>query len=86
MDSDDSDVDAPVAAEVSPNGPAPDPGSAAYDVRFSQFLATSRARNSFDLARRGQIQISGGYLLVKGFQRDFVFMGRLPGRIRASPF
>ena len=76
MDSNDPDVDAADTVEVSPKGPALDPGSAAYDVRFSKFLTASRASNSFDLARRGQIQISGDHLLVKGFQRDFMFMGR----------
>jgi rhomboid protease GluP len=48
---------------------------ATFQVDFSKFWSGSRARNSFDLSRRGEISISGGALLVKAFQREMLFMG-----------
>jgi rhomboid protease GluP len=46
-----------------------------YQVRFSNFWSGSRARNSFDLSRRGQIGISGEGVVVRAFQREMLFMG-----------
>ena len=50
--------------------------SATYKVQFSRFRNRGRvARNSFNLARRGEIQFAGDKMLVRAFQREMLFMG-----------
>jgi membrane associated rhomboid family serine protease len=48
---------------------------ATYQVRFSNFWSGSRARNSFELSRRGQIGISGEGIVVRAFRREMLFIG-----------
>jgi len=48
---------------------------ATYQVRFSNFWSGSKARNSFELSRRGQIGISGEGIVVRAFRREMQFMG-----------
>jgi rhomboid protease GluP len=48
---------------------------ATYQVRFSQFWSGSRAKNSFNLSRRGQIGISDDGVVVRAFRREMLFMG-----------
>jgi rhomboid protease GluP len=48
---------------------------ATHQVRFSQFWSGSRARNSFNLSRRGQIGISDEGVVVRAFRREMLFMG-----------
>ncbi len=49
---------------------------ATYKVQFSRFWNRGRvARNSFSLARRGEIQFAGDKMLVRAFQREMLFMG-----------
>ena len=65
-------------SRASPSDPkltAPGSPDVTYQVHFSKLSAGSRARNSFDLLRRGEIIISGGALLVKAFRREMLFMG-----------
>ena len=52
-----------------------DSGNANYPVRFSRFWSGSKARNSFDLARRGEIGISDEGIVVRAFQREMFFLG-----------
>jgi rhomboid protease GluP len=52
-----------------------DSGDATYAVRFSRFWSSSRSRNTFDLARRGEIVISRDEVVVRGFRREMLFMG-----------
>jgi len=46
-----------------------------YPVRFSSFWSGSKARNSFDLARRGEIVVSDEGIVVRAFRREMWFMG-----------
>jgi rhomboid protease GluP len=48
---------------------------ATYQVHFSQFWSGSKAPNSFDLSRRGEIGISGNLLIIRAFRREMLFMG-----------
>jgi rhomboid protease GluP len=48
-----------------------------YPVRFSKFWSGSRPRNSFDLARRGEIALSAEGVSVRAFRREMGFMGSL---------
>ena len=63
-------VEAPSAMSASM-----DSGETSYPVRFSNFWSSSRARNSFDLTRRGEIEFSGAGVVVRGFRREMPFMG-----------
>jgi rhomboid protease GluP len=48
----------------------------AFKVQFSRFWNNgSRARNSFNLSRRGEIKFSGDTLIVNAFRREMLFMG-----------
>ncbi len=50
-------------------------GDATFAVRFSRFWSTSRTRNSFDLARRGEIRFSSEGIIIRAFRREMLFMG-----------
>jgi rhomboid protease GluP len=56
-------------------GPSADFGAAIFAVHFSNFWSAPRVRNSFDLSRRGEIEISGNRMIVRGFRREMLFMG-----------
>jgi rhomboid protease GluP len=73
----DEPIDSPLeAAEASSEtARTPNSGDATYQVRFSKFASSSLARNSFALARRGEIAFSGTDLVVRGFRREMLFMG-----------
>jgi hypothetical protein len=70
-------IDTPfgTAEGASKTGPSLNSGDATYQVRFSKFGLSSKARNSFDLARRGEIAFSGADLVVRAFQREMWFLG-----------
>ncbi len=63
-----------VAEATSETGPSRD-SDATYQVQFSKFGSGSPAPNSFNLARRGEIKISGGALIIHAFQREMWFFG-----------
>jgi rhomboid protease GluP len=48
---------------------------ATYQVHFSKFWSGLRARNSFNLSRRGQVGISDEGVVVRAFRREMLFMG-----------
>jgi hypothetical protein len=48
---------------------------ATYVVQFSKFWSGSRPRNSYDLARRGEIALSAEGVIVRAFRREMGFMG-----------
>src|ERR1700734_3926135 len=48
--------------------------AATYQVHFSEFWSSSRARNSFNLSRRGQVGISDDGVVVRAFRREMLFM------------
>jgi rhomboid protease GluP len=50
-------------------------GDSSYRVRFSRFWSGSQLRNSFNLARRGELRFSGDTLTVHAFQREFGSLG-----------
>jgi rhomboid protease GluP len=70
-------IDRPLgeAGAASERSVSADSGSANYPVRFSRFWSGSKARNSFNLARRGEIGISDDGIVVRAFQREMLFMG-----------
>jgi rhomboid protease GluP len=60
--------------------PAPALGAAkspeaTYEVHFGKVWSGSRARNSFQLSRRGEIGFSGDTLIVRAFRSEMLFMG-----------
>jgi rhomboid protease GluP len=66
----------PGCAEAAPrSGPPLALVDATYQVQFSKFGTGAQARNSFDLARRGEIAFAGDNLVIRGFQREMMFMG-----------
>jgi rhomboid protease GluP len=62
------------AADASPET-SPSTSDATYQVRFSKFGSGSPARNSFNLARGGEIKISRDALIIHAFQREMWLFG-----------
>jgi rhomboid protease GluP len=56
-------------------GPETVAREATYVVQFSKFWSGSRPRNSYDLARRGEIVLSAEGVIVRAFRREMGFMG-----------
>jgi rhomboid protease GluP len=48
---------------------------ATHQVHFGNFWSGSKARNSFNLSRRGQIEISDEGVVVRAFRSEMLFMG-----------
>ena len=48
---------------------------ATHQVHFGNFWSGSKARNSFNLRRRGQIEISDEGVVVRAFRSEMLFMG-----------
>jgi len=48
---------------------------ATHQVHFGNFWSGSKARNSFNLSRRGQIEISDEGVVVRAFRSEMPFMG-----------
>ena len=46
-----------------------------YKVHFGEYWSGSKARNSFELSRAGEIDISGDLLVVRAFRREMLMMG-----------
>ena len=48
---------------------------ATHQVHFGNFWSGSKARNTFNLSRRGQIEISDEGVVVRAFRSEMLFMG-----------
>src|ERR1700689_1631422 len=68
-------IDKPFGAANASPEMSPSTGDATYQVRFSKFGSGSPARNSFNLARGGEIKISGDALIIHAFQREMWLFG-----------
>ena len=71
----DEPIDTPSGLAEATSQTGPSTGDATFQVRFSKFGSGSRAPNSFNLARGGEIKISGDALIIHAFQREMWLFG-----------